>query len=300
MLRHERKEHGVARPLIAETTRQDGGIARKRSLAEPLGLQMPRALWQYRSFILGMVAREFRARYVNSLLGGTWAILNPLAMIAIYTLIFSGIMGARLPGVEDHLAYSLYVCAGLLPWMYFAELLTRSQTVFLEHATLLKNVNFPRITLPVILLLSCTINFAIIFSLFLLFLAVTQRLPGWEIVAFLPLLGLQQAFGLGLGILLGTINVFYRDVAQLVGVILQLWFWFTPIVYSISLLPKWAQGMFEANPMLRLVNAYQSIILYNQWPAWSHLRLHLLGTALLLAVAFLVFHRLSGEMLDEI
>lgn len=292
MLRQDRKEHGVARPLIAE--------AQERSLAEPLGLKMPRALWQYRSFILGMVVREFRTRYVNSLLGGTWAILNPLAMIVIYTLIFSGIMGARLPGVEDHLAYSLYVCAGLLPWMYFAELLTRCQTVFLEHATLLKNVNFPSLSLPVILVLSCTVNFAIIFLLFLLFLAVTGHLPGWEIIGFLPLLALQQAFALGLGILLGTINVFYRDIAQLVGVILQFWFWFTPIVYSISLLPERIQTVFELNPMMRLVSAYQGIILYNQWPVWSHLYLHFLGTAVLLAVAFLVFHRLSGEMLDEI
>jgi homopolymeric O-antigen transport system permease protein len=261
---------------------------------------MLNALWQYRGFILGMVAREFRSRYVNSILGGAWAVLNPLAMIAIYTVIFSGVMQARLPGLEDRLGYSLYLCAGLLPWMYFAELLTRSQTVFLEHATLLKNVNFPRISLPVILLLSSTVNFAIIFALFLAFLTVTQRFPGWEIIAFLPLLALQQGLALGLGILLGTINVFYRDVAHLVGVGLQFWFWFTPIVYSIDILPERAQQVFELNPMSGLVAAYQGIIVHHEWPQWERLQLDVALTLIVMAVGFFAFYRLSGEMVDEI
>src|SRR3972149_990461 len=87
------------------------------------GLQMLRATWQYRGFVWGMVKREFQVRYLNSLLGSLWAVLNPLAMIIIYTVIFSQVMHARLPGVDDTLAYSLYVCAGLLPWTYFTELL---------------------------------------------------------------------------------------------------------------------------------------------------------------------------------
>jgi lipopolysaccharide transport system permease protein len=261
---------------------------------------MMRALWVYRGFVIGMVAREFRSRYVNSLLGGAWAILNPMVIVAIYTVIFAGVMGARLPGLGDHLAYSLYLCAGLLPWMYFTELVTRSQTVFLEHATLLKNVSFPRISLPAILLLSSTLNFAIIFAVFLSFLTVARRLPGWEILAFIPLLALQQAFALGLGILLGTVNVFFRDVAQFVGVALQLLFWFTPIVYSIATLPQWAQHLFELNPLYRLIDAYQGIIVHHQWPQWTHLTGHVLVTAALLAFAFFTFSRLSGEMVDEI
>jgi homopolymeric O-antigen transport system permease protein len=261
---------------------------------------MLNALWRYRGFILGMVARELRSRYVHSILGGAWAILNPLAMIAIYTVIFSGIMQARLPGLEDRLGYSLYLCAGLLPWMYFAEVLTRSQTVFLQHATLLKNVSFPRISLPVILLLSSTVNFAITFALFLAFLAATQRFPGWEIIAFLPLLALQQALALGLGILLGTINVFYRDVAHVVGVGLQFWFWFTPIVYSVDILPARAQRVFALNPMSGLVAAYQGIIVHHEWPQWERLQLSIALTLILMAVGFFTFHRLSGEMVDEI
>ena len=93
-----------------------------------------RALWAYRGFVAGMVARDFRGRYLGSMLGASWAVLNPVAQIVIYTLIFSQVMQARLPNRQDTLSYSLYLCAGSLTWSYFVEVLLRSQTVFLEQA----------------------------------------------------------------------------------------------------------------------------------------------------------------------
>ncbi len=272
---------------------------RPRLLALP-GAMLVRAVWQYRGFVWGMVRREFRARYLESLLGSAWAVLNPAAMIAIYTVIFSQVMHARLPGLDDTFAYSIYLCAGLLPWAYFTELVTRSLTVFLEHAGLLKKVSFPRISLPVIVLLSSTINFGIIFGLFLLVLAVVGRFPGWPILALIPLLGLQQAFALGLGMLLGVLNAFFRDVAQFVGVGLQFWFWLTPIVYSAALLPDWARAALAWNPMAQLIGAYQQILLNGAAPPWSALRLHVAGAALVLGLAFVAFDRLSADMVDEL
>lgn len=267
---------------------------------EVSGLQMLRVTWQYRGFIWGMVRREFQVRYVNSLFGSLWAVLNPLAMIIIYTVVFSQVMRARLPGVDNTLAYSLYLCAGLLPWNYFTELVTRCQTVFVEQASLLKKISFPRITLPIILLISSTINFAIIFSLFSVFLVVSGRFPGWSFLGLLPLLVIQQGFALGFGILLGTINVFYRDVAQSVGVVLQFWFWFTPIVYSITLLPERAKRVYALNPMTGLVSGYQQIVLSGTWPQWSHFSFHCLAAVCVIALAFVAFYKLSGEMVDEL
>jgi lipopolysaccharide transport system permease protein len=272
---------------------------RPRLLAIP-GAMLVRAVWHYRGFVWGMVRREFHARYLESLLGSAWAVLNPAAMIAIYTVIFSQVMHARLPGLDDTFAYSIYLCAGLLPWFYFAEVVTRSLTVFLEHATLLKKVSFPRISLPVILLLSSTINFSIIFGLFLLVLAVVGRFPGWPILALVPLLGVQQAFALGLGMLLGVLNVFFRDVAQFVAVALQFWFWLTPIVYSATLLPDWARTALAWNPMAQLIGAYQQILLNGAAPPWSALRLYAVGAALVLGLAFVAFDRLSADMVDEL
>lgn len=259
-----------------------------------------RALWHYRGFVISMVAREFRSRYLGSLLGSLWSVLNPLAMIFIYTVIFSRIMRAKLPGIDDSMAYGMYICSGLLPWTYFIELLSRFPNIFLDQAALIKKVNFPRITLPVIAFLSSTINFLIIFSVFLGFLALTGRFPGWVVLAFIPLLVIQQLFVIGLGILLGSVNVFFRDVGQFLNVVLQFWFWFTPIVYPVTILPERARRLIELNPLTPLVQAYQEIILYHQWPQWSHFIPHALGALLALAAGFMVFNRLSGEMVDEL
>ena len=128
-------------------------------------LSLYRSLWGYRGFILGSVKREFQARYRNSLFGALWTVLNPLSMIVVYTVIFSHIMRARLPGVDDGMAYSVYLCAGLLTWGLFAEITLRSQSMFLENANLLKKISFPRICLPVIVLFNAGINFAIIIGL---------------------------------------------------------------------------------------------------------------------------------------
>jgi len=172
------------------------------------------ALWRYKGFVFGMVWREFRGRYLGSPFGSIWSVLNPMAMIFVYTVIFSKIMQARLAGIDDTMAYGIFLCAGLLTWGFFSELLGRGPNIFIEQANLLKKVSFPRITLPVILLFSTVINFAIIFSLFLLFLIVTGRFPGWSILGFLPLLLVQQAFALGLGMLLGALNVFFEILAS--------------------------------------------------------------------------------------
>ena len=99
-------------------------------------------LWAYRGFISGSVKREFQMKYRNSMLGAAWTVINPLAMIVVYTVIFSQIMRMRLPGAESNFAYSVYLCAGVLTWGFFAEIVNRSQTVFIENANMLKKLSF--------------------------------------------------------------------------------------------------------------------------------------------------------------
>ena len=280
-------------------TTQNAPPPRPRLLSVP-GAMLVRAVWQYRGFVLGMVSREFQARYRYSLLGSTWAVLNPAAMIAIYTVIFPQVMRARLPGVDDTFAYSIYICAGLLPWTYFSEVISRSLTVFFDNAALLKKISFPRISLPVVLLLSSTINFAIIFGLFLIVLVATGRFPGWVVLSLVPLLAIQQAFALGLGILLGVLNVFFRDVGQLVGVLMQFWFWLTPIVYSVAILPDRMRAALSWNPLTQLVGAYQQVLVSGVWPQWMQFRVHAVAAIIVLVLAFVAFDRLSGELVDEL
>ncbi len=258
------------------------------------------AVWRYKDFVFGMVWREFYGRYRGSLLGSVWSILHPIALIFIYTIVFSKVMGARIKGVEDTLAYGIFLCGGLLAWHYFAELLGRCPDIFIDQANLLKKVNFPRSTLPVVILLSATINFIIVFAIFMIFLMITGRFPGWSILGFIPLMLIQQSFTMGIGMSIGVFNVFFRDVRHIVTITLQFWFWATPIVYPASILPNRLRGVIELNPLTQFTAAYQQIVLNNQWPQLSLFKYHLIGAAATLIIGFFLFRRLAGDIVDEL
>ncbi len=258
------------------------------------------AAWSYRGFITGSVKREFESRYRNSMLGAVWMVLNPLAMILVYTLVFSQLMKARLPGIDSEFAYSIYLCAGVFAWGLFAEIVSRAQTMFLDNANLLKKLSFPRICLPIVVVLNATVNFAIILGLFLCFLAISGNFPGFVLVAVLPLLVLQIAFAIGLGLVLGVLNVFFRDVGQFFGIVLQFWFWLTPIVYSVNVVPEAARPLIELNPMTQLVAAWQGIFVNGTWPHWSSLLPVALLALLFCAAGLALFRRHAGEMVDEL
>jgi lipopolysaccharide transport system permease protein len=261
---------------------------------------MLRAVWTFRGFILGSIQREFQLKYRNSMLGAAWTVLNPLAMIIVYTVIFAQVMRAKLPGVETTFAYSIYLCAGVLTWGLFAEITGRSQNVFLENANLLKKISFPRICLPLIVVGSAGLNFGIIFGLFTLFLLVSGNFPGWPYLALGPVLVIQIAFSIGLGMVLGVLNVFFRDVGQLFNVMLQFWFWLTPIVYPAAILPPRAQRLLGFNPMARLTAAYQKILVTGQGPDWVSLWPVALLGVLLCIWGLQLFRRHAGEMVDEL
>lgn len=258
------------------------------------------AVWRYRGFIVGSVRREFQVRYRGSMLGAAWNVLNPLAMIAVYTIVFSRLMQAKLPGVDSTFAYSIYLCAGILSWGLFTEIVTRGQNVFLENANLIKKLSFPRICLPVVVVLSATLNFAIIFGLFTAFLLVTGNFPGMVFLALVPVLAVQVAFSIGLGVTLGVLNVFFRDVGHFFGIVLQFWFWLTPIVYSQAILPEGVRPWMAWNPMAPVVTAYQNVLVNGAWPLWRSLLPVTVLSLLLCIFAIRLFQKRSGEMVDEL
>lgn len=257
-------------------------------------------LWLYRTFITGSVKREFQSRYLNSLLGVTWTFIQPLTQIAVYTLVFSQIMGAKLPGVEGGIAYSIYLCSGIIAWGLFSEIVSRSQNTFIEHANLIKKLNFPKLCLPVTVVLTALLNFAIIFGLFTLLLLITDRFPGWIYLLLLPVLVIQIIFSVGLGMTLGVLNVFFRDVGQAFTVVLQLWFWMTPIVYPISTLPEWVQRILILNPMTGLIGAYQTILVRGELPDSQMLIPVFLMGIFFCLTGFRLFRKHSGELVDEL
>lgn len=257
-------------------------------------------IWAYRGFIIGSVQREFQSKYRNSLLGAAWNIINPLAMITVYTVIFAQVMRSKLPGVDSTFAYSIYLCAGILTWGFFAEITGRSQTMFLDNANLLKKLNFPRLCLPITVVLSASLNFSIVFGLFCVFLLVSDNFPGWPMLAMLPVLAIHIAFALGLGISLGVLNVFFRDVGQFFGIFLQFWFWLTPIVYPFAILPERIKPLMAMNPMTPIMAAYQGILVDHKWPHWGTLWYATLLATVLCLLGLHLFKKNAGEMVDEL
>ena len=263
-------------------------------------MEMIKAAWAYRGFVTGSVKREFQSKYQNSVLGAAWTIFNPLAMIVVYTVIFAQVMHTRLPGMDTTFAYSIYLCAGILTWGMFAEITSRAQNIFLDNANLLKKLSFPRLCLPVSVVASAGLNFAILFGLFSGFLLVSGNFPGWAYLALFPVLALQVVFAIGLGISVGVLNVFFRDIGQFFTLFLQFWFWLTPIVYPVTILPERLQFLMSFNPMARLVQAYQTILVNGQWPNWSALWPVAILSFLFCGLGLRLFRKHAGEMVDEL
>jgi lipopolysaccharide transport system permease protein len=263
-------------------------------------MQFIKSLWAYRGFILGSVKREFQSKYQNSMLGAAWNILNPLAMIVVYTVIFLQVMRAKLPGIDSSFGYSIYLCAGVLTWGLFSEITTRSQTIFLENANLLKKISFPKLCLPIIVILNALLNFSIVFTLFTVFLVLSGNFPGWPFLALIPLLLIIIVFAVGLGMVLGVLNVFFRDVGQFFGIFISFWFWLTPIVYPISILPKFGQDLMVYNPLAPLLGAVQNVLVQGIWPNWFELSYLAILGFILCILGWRLFRKRSGEMVDEL
>jgi len=257
-------------------------------------------IYRYRSFILGSVKREFISRYNNSILGVAWLVLNPLAQILVYTLVFSEVMRARLPNSGSPFGFGIFLCAGLLTWGLFSDILKRCQNMFIDNANLLKKNSIPHICITVIAIISAFLEFAIIFLLFVGFLLLSGNLPGWVLLYLVPLLMLQTLLSAGLGLVIGVLNVFFRDVGQSFGIILQFWFWLTPIVYPMATIPNTMQRFLMLNPMTPLAIAYQGIFVEGLQPEWVSLWPVALLACIFCFFGFYLIKNYAGDMVDEL
>jgi len=255
--------------------------------------------WRYRHFILSSIRAEIRARFTRSKLGGLWMIVHPLAQAAIFALVLAGIMSARLPGMgNDTAAYALYVLSGMLGWSLFSDLVSRCLTLFIDNGNLLKKMLFPRICLPIIAGGAALLNNVLLFVAVLVVFAALGRFPGAGIIWVPVLMTLTLAMGLSMGLLLGVVNVFVRDVGQVVPVVLQFGFWLAPIAYTPDIVPAPLRRLLYLNPMTAIVEGYQNALLFGRVPDVVALTWLALLALLLLVVALAMFRRASPEMVD--
>ena len=260
--------------------------------------RMVRDLWAYRQFILSSIRNELVNRFARSKFGGLWLIINPLSQVAIYALILSNVLAAKLPGIESKYSYAIYLMAGLLAWTLFNEIVVRCLNLFIEQANLIKKVRFPQITLPAIVIGSNLLNNAFLLVAMLgifLFLGHSFSLSMlWLLPLALTLIG----FAVGLGLVLGIVNVFVRDLGQIVPIILQIWFWLTPIVYPESIIPEGYRHWLALNPIYHFTSAYHQVLVYGKNPEVDGLLVVGTLSLLLLLLALFLFRRSSEEIVD--
>lgn len=256
--------------------------------------------WRYRFFIVTSIQTELRAKFIRSRLGGLWMILNPLAQVLIFAFVLSAVLSTKLQGIDNRYGYAIYLMAGTLGWSLFAEIVNRCLTLFIDSANILKKLAFPKIALPLIVIGSALVNNLLLFVAILAIFGVLGHMPGLAL-AWLPLLMVVTiALAVGLGLVVGVLNVFMRDVGQVVPVVMQFLYWFTPVVYMVHIIPEKYRPWLGFNPLVAVVTGYQDVLLYNRAPDVMALGgTFLIGLALL-AFSLVLFRKASPEMVDQL
>lgn len=250
--------------------------------------------------IMALSWRDFTERYSGSILGFGWGVIGPLVNILIYTLIFSQIMNARLPGATGQYSYSIYLVSGLLPWLAFSSAVTRCASVYLDQKHIITKVRVSLPQLPLVIIISETFTFLISLMIFLLILVISgQPISGWLAV----LLGLylaQQVFAYALGFFLAQLTVFIRDLKQLTATVLSVWFWLTPIIYVPDILPDPVAKWMQLNPMFHFTNVWQHVFVHQTLPPIHGAVVVTLASLIVVFVAFRCFKHLERPIRDAL
>ena len=257
-------------------------------------------IWRNRGLIRVMVRRDVVGRYRGSFGGSFWTVMNPLLLMLTYFFVFGMVLGSRFPGDPSRAGFALYFLAGMLPWLAFSEAAGRAPGVILEHRNFVKKLVFAVETLPVNLVVSGLVNECFAILLFCLFLlGVRHGVPAS--VVWLPLLLVPQLlFTAGISWFLAALGVFVRDLVQIMGFVLTIWFFVTPICYPETSLPAGAAAIFGKNPIYVLVHGYRSIFLENHAPVFASLwKLWLLSAAVFVA-GHAWFYKLRKSFADMI
>ncbi len=259
-------------------------------------------LWRYRDLVMLFVRRDFVAVYKQTILGPLWYLIQPLLTTITFTVIFGQI--ASLP--TDGLPQFLFYMSGTVVWGYFADCLNKTSNTFVQNANLFGKVYFPRLAVPVSILLSNLITFFIQFAFFLAFvlffaLRGTPLAPNWLWIALSPLLLLMMAgLGLGFGIIISSLTTKYRDLRFLVQFGVQLLMYATPVIYPVSAIPARWQWVIQINPMTPIVEAFRYAFLGAGTVDVGHL---LYSFGFMLVVVFLgavIFNRVEQTFMDTV
>lgn len=250
-------------------------------------------IYNYRELLKTDVKKEVRGKYKKSFLGILWSFLNPLLQIAVYALIFPII----LKNTQDN--YVIFLCVALIPWTFFTNTIIQAASTIINNGNIVKKVYFPREILPIATTTSNAINFLISTLIILAFILFSGIGFSWYLVFYPLVFIVQYIFLLALSLIVSAITVYFRDLEHFIGVIIQLLFYATPIVYAPNTIPEDFKFIMKLNPMAHIINGYRSIFYYQTMPNFKNLGI-LFGISLgLVIVGHLIFSKLQKGFAEQ-
>ena len=244
-----------------------------------------------------MVIRHLRGQYKQSVLGYAWAFLNPLSLMIILSFVFSTIL--RIDAGQG-VPYPLFLFVGLVPWLFFSSALASGTDSVTNASSLVSKVYFPREVLPTAAVLTKLVDLFFGMIILVMLMAYYGRLPEATIYWFPLLFGIHMVFTLGLTYPLAALNLYFHDVRFLVGVVLTLWFYLTPILYPIDFVPSKYNIIFDLNPNALFINAYRRVILYGEDPEPGRVLIGLVVAVAAFVIGYFLFKKMEKGFADSI
>lgn len=255
-----------------------------------------RELFRYRDLLVTLSLHRINVRYKQSMLGWAWALIQPLALMLIYTVIFSVVTKMPAEGVP----YSVFVYAALLPWTYFSTIMTNSATCLVNHSGLITKVYFPREILPLTYVVAAFVDF-LVGALVLAGMMVYYRVPVTPYALYLiPIMVVLSAFGLALALFLSVLQVRVRDIGLAMPLVMQIWMFATPVVYPLSAVPARLRLYYDMNPLAGTIESFRRVLLQGKPPEYSSFLEASIIAFVLLPLAYLFFKYREASMADFI
>lgn len=253
------------------------------------------SLWRSRDLIRFLALRDLRVRYKQALLGVIWVLLQPIATVAIFTLVFGRL--ARISSGD--IPYPLFALTGMVVWTYFSTATVRGSEVLVNNPQLVTKVYFPRVAAPAAALLPPLVDLAVSMGLVVVLMAYYGMAPTWRVLATPIWLVLLVLAAFGVALWLSALNVRYRDVQHALGPVMQIWFFASPVAYPTALLSGWKELVFGLNPMTGLIGLARWSLLDAPWPGWP-LGVSLAAVAGVLGGGLVHFRRAERSFADVI
>jgi lipopolysaccharide transport system permease protein len=254
-----------------------------------------RELWRYRELLYVLAWRDIKIRYKQMALGASWAVLQPLLTMVVFTVFFNKL--ARMP--SDGLPYSIFAYVGLLPWTFFSNTVTACSNSIVGNSALITKVYFPRILVPAAAVAAGLVDLSMASLILVVMMAFYRIWPGAGALAIPPLVALTAALALAVGLWLSALNVKYRDVRHAVPFLVQIWLFVTPVIYPVSFVPMKWRWLLALNPLTGIIEGYRSALLRRPFD-WTNLSLSAFVTIALLLYAVFAFRRNEKDFADVI